>query len=182
MPEGVAPNLGLKRCRATPGVSQLQLRVSRYTVQRSGDTPSILGHFWTHPAPEAPRRRHTGLAPSGHFWEVLNGVGVDGVGVIFPFFCAFFPFFYAFPPFFYASFPFFLRIFPLSSLFSASLSNLLQKWGVSLRPRLHRPRAKLLDTFLFSGTQEKMLACRGLRVSPSKSQQRMQPFNCPNCP
>ena len=32
-------------------------------------------------------------------WEVLNGVGVDGVGVIFPFF--------------YAFFPFFLRIFPL---------------------------------------------------------------------
>ena len=28
-------NLGLKRCRATRGVSQLQLRVSRYTVQLS---------------------------------------------------------------------------------------------------------------------------------------------------
>ena len=40
-------------------------------------------------------------------WEVLNGVGVDGVGVIFPFFYAFFPFFYAFFPFFYAFFPFF---------------------------------------------------------------------------
>ena len=39
-------------------------------------------------------------------WEVLNGVGVDGVGVIFPFFYAFFPFFMHFPPF--------------SSLFSAS--------------------------------------------------------------
>ena len=45
--------------------------------------------------------------------EVLNGVGVDGVGVIFPFF--------------YAIFPSFLRVFPLfsafspfSSLFSAS--------------------------------------------------------------
>ena len=25
-------------------------------------------------------------------WEVLNGVGVDGVGVIFPFFYAFFVF------------------------------------------------------------------------------------------
>ena len=35
-------------------------------------------------------------------WEVLNGVGVDGVGVIFPFFYAFFPFFYAFFPFFFA--------------------------------------------------------------------------------
>ena len=41
------------------------------------------------------------------FWEVLNGVGVDGVGVIFPFFYAFFPFFYAFFPLFYAFFPFF---------------------------------------------------------------------------
>ena len=38
---------------------------------------------------------------SGHLWDVLNGVGVDGVGVIFPFFYAFFPFFYAhFSPFF----------------------------------------------------------------------------------
>ena len=35
-------------------------------------------------------------------WEVLNGVGVDGVGVIFPFFYAFFRFFYAFFPFFFA--------------------------------------------------------------------------------
>ena len=35
-------------------------------------------------------------------WEVLNGVGVDGVGVIFSFFYAFFPFFYAFFPFVYA--------------------------------------------------------------------------------
>ena len=35
-------------------------------------------------------------------WEVLNGVGVDGVGVIFPFFHAFFPFFYAFVPLFFA--------------------------------------------------------------------------------
>ena len=31
-------------------------------------------------------------------WEVLNGVGVDGVGVIFPFFYAFLLFFYAFSP------------------------------------------------------------------------------------
>ena len=43
----------------------------------------------------------------GEGWEVLNGVGVDGVGVIFPFFYAFFPFFCAFFPFFYAFFPFF---------------------------------------------------------------------------
>ena len=33
-------------------------------------------------------------------WEVLNGVGVDGVGVIFPFFHAFFPFFTHFSPHF----------------------------------------------------------------------------------
>ena len=35
-------------------------------------------------------------------WEVLNGVGVDGVAVIFPFFYAFLPFFYALFPFFCA--------------------------------------------------------------------------------
>ena len=34
-------------------------------------------------------------------WEVLNGVGVDGVGVISPFLRSF-PFFYAFFPFFFA--------------------------------------------------------------------------------
>ena len=33
------------------------------------------------------------------YWEVLNGVGVDGVGVIFPFFYAFSPFSTHFPPF-----------------------------------------------------------------------------------
>ena len=35
-----------------------------------------------------------GQTPStaGTFWEVLNGVGVDGVGVIFPFCNAFFVF------------------------------------------------------------------------------------------
>ena len=38
------------------------------------------------------------------YWEVLNGVGVDGVGVIFPFFLRIFPLFYAFFPFFYAFF------------------------------------------------------------------------------
>ena len=39
-------------------------------------------------------------------WEVPNGVGVDGVGVIFPFFYAIFPFFYASFPFVYTFFPF----------------------------------------------------------------------------
>ena len=55
-------------------------------------------------------------------WEVLNGVGVDGVGVIFPFFNAIFPFY--------------LRIFPLFFAFlcfswrtRANNSNLLQKNG-----------------------------------------------------
>ena len=46
--------------------------------------------------------------------KALNGVGVDGVGVIFPFFYAFFPFFYTF-------FPLFLRIFPLFLRFSLLL-------------------------------------------------------------
>ena len=78
--------------------------------------------------------------------EVLNGVGVDGVGVIFPFFFAFFVFLRIFTHF-YA----FLRF---SSLFSSSpkdkgkqQQNLLQKRGISLRPRLHRPRAKLPESF-----------------------------------
>ena len=64
-------------------------------------------------------------------WEVLNGVGVDGVGVIFPIFYAFFPFFYAFLCF--------------SLRTRANNSNVQQKWGISLRPRLHRPRAELPD-------------------------------------
>ena len=53
-------------------------------------------------------------------WEVLDGVGVEGVGVIFPFFHAFFRFFYAFSPFFNAFFPFSTHFSPFSSLFSAS--------------------------------------------------------------
>ena len=48
----------------------------------------------------------------GTCWEVLNGVGVDGVGVIFPFFYAFFVFLRNFSLFFA-----FLRF---SSLFSSS--------------------------------------------------------------
>ena len=45
--------------------------------------------------PEPNRNRK--LEPSEPlFWEVLKGVGVDGVGVIFPFFYAFFPFFLRF--------------------------------------------------------------------------------------
>ena len=83
---------------------------------------------------------------SSQNWEVLNGVGVDGVGVVFPFF-------YAFSPFLHIFSVFFIRF---SSLFSSSLkgqgrtinSNLLQKLGISLRPRLHRPGAKLPDKSL----------------------------------
>ena len=52
-------------------------------------------------------RRFMAVVVSSAFcWEVLNGVGVDGVGVIFRFFYAFFPFATHFSPF--------------SSLFSAS--------------------------------------------------------------
>ena len=48
------------------------------------------------------------LVNFGIFWEVLNGVGVDGVGVIFPFFYAFFVFLRIFSFFFV-----FLRFSPL---------------------------------------------------------------------
>ena len=83
-------------------------------------------------------------------WEVLNGVGVDGVGVILPFFYAFFIFF-----FFLTHFFVFVPLFFVFLRFSLLLlkdkgkqqQNLLQKWGISLRPRLHRPRAKLPDPF-----------------------------------
>ena len=65
-----------------------------------------------------------------------------------PFFNAFFPFFCASFPFSYAFFPFFLRIFTLffHKGQGQNNSNLLQKWGISLQPRLHRPRAKLPDS------------------------------------
>ena len=44
----------------------------------------------------------------GIYWEVLNGVGVDGVGVIFsPFFTHLSSFSAHFSSFFYAFFPFF---------------------------------------------------------------------------
>ena len=56
------------------------------------------------PAPRVSRRKILFRASFGRY---SNGVGVDGVGVIFPFFYAFFPFFGAFFPFFYAFFPFF---------------------------------------------------------------------------
>ena len=69
-------------------------------------------------------------------WEVLNGVGVDGVGVIFP------PFFTHYSPF--------LRIFPLFLRFSLLLlkdkgkqQQFPAKMGNFTLTRLHPPRAKL---------------------------------------
>ena len=81
------------------------------------------------------------LEASCLYWEVFNGVGVDGVGVIFTFFYAFFPFFYAILPFFYAFLPFFCAFFP----FFYAFFPFFYARGISLRPRLHRPRAKLPD-------------------------------------
>ena len=100
-------------------------------------------------------------------WEVLNGVGVDGVGEIFPFFYAFFPFFYAFFPFFFAFLCFSKRT-------RANNSNLLQKWGISLRPRLHRPRAKLPDfPFFFQNVASSVRL-----VSPEATLLGKQAFSC----
>ena len=74
-------------------------------------------------------------------WEVLNGVGLDGVGGIFPFFfSSLFLFFFVFLRFF--GFFVFLRFFFVPRI-RANDCNLLKKWGISLRPRLHRPRSEL---------------------------------------
>ena len=89
-------------------------------------------------------------------WEVLNGVGVDGVGGIFPFFSFFFVFFrfsslFRFFFVFLRFFSFFFVFLRFSSFFACSPGtrandcNLLGKWGISLRPRLHRPRSELPD-------------------------------------
>ena len=58
--------------------------------------------------------------------EVLNGVGVDRVGGIFPFFFRFVFFFFAF-----LSFSLFFSYSPGTR---ANDCNLLGKWGISLRP------------------------------------------------
>ena len=42
MPEGVAPKFGSEKVSRYTGVSQLQLRVSRYTVQLSREFPSLV--------------------------------------------------------------------------------------------------------------------------------------------
>ena len=89
----------------------------------------------------------TGLFPT-FFWEVLNGVGVDGVGGIFPFFSLFFVFLRFFVFFRFSSLFFvFLRFSGILLEDKGNDCYLLQKWGISLRPRLHRPRAKLPDKF-----------------------------------
>ena len=78
-------------------------------------------------------------------WEVLNGVGV-----IFPFFSFFFVFlrffvFFRFSSLFFA-FLRFSSFFFVFCLFSWNNGKrLLGKWGISLRPRLHRPRSELPD-------------------------------------
>ena len=46
VPGGVAPKFGSEKVSRYTGVSQLQLRVSRYTVQLSLNCPSILGAFF----------------------------------------------------------------------------------------------------------------------------------------
>ena len=79
-------------------------------------------------------------------WEVLNGVGVDGVGVIFPFFYAFSFFFTHFFVFFSLFFVFLRFSLLLLKDKGKQQQYLLQKRGISLRPRLHRPRAKLPDS------------------------------------
>ena len=73
------------------------------------------------------------------FWEVLLGVGVDGVGGNFPIFFVLF-----------RSFSFFLGFLRFSFLFlceRADNCNLPKKWGISLQPLLHRPHPKLSDLF-----------------------------------
>ena len=86
------------------------------------------------------------MAVSGVFgtWEVLNGLGVDGVGGIFSFCFAFFLFCFAFLRL-SSLFFVFLRFLRLSPRTRANDCNLLGKWGISLRPRLHRPRSELPD-------------------------------------
>ena len=74
-------------------------------------------------------RGNTPLTLMGSFWEVLN-----------------FSFFFAFLRFF-RFFSFFSAFLLFSQRTRGNDCNLLQKWGISLRPRLHRPRAKLPEVF-----------------------------------
>ena len=127
-------------------------------------------HFWKRGPrsknPPFPLTLEKGGEFSVQHWEVLNGVGVEGVGGIFPFFVVFFCFsslfcfffvFLRFSSFFFA-FLRFASLFAYSPGTRANNCNLLGKWGISLRPRLHRPRSELPDkTPLFlQGNTEKM--------------------------
>ena len=91
------------------------------------------------------------------FWEVLNGVGVDGVRGIFVFLC--------FSSFFFV----FLRFSPRGHGETTAIH--CKKYGISLRPRLHRPRSKLPD-FLFlwgpTGTWYNLWVHRASRAKVSE--------------
>ena len=79
-------------------------------------------------------RNYGKYSPTDPIWEVLIGVGVDGVGGNFPF-CRF-------SSVFLFSL-FFLRFSPNSPRTRANNCYLLEKWAISLRPRLQRPRPEL---------------------------------------
>ena len=87
-------------------------------------------------------RQNRDVCEMQSYWEVLNGVGVDGAGVIFLIFYAFFLIFHAFLPFLHA----FLRF---SLLFSSSPKGQGQTTAIYCKNGefhsacLHRPRAKL---------------------------------------
>ena len=67
---------------------------------------------------------------------LINAVGVNGVGGNFPcFFSCFLRFFCIFPRF---------SLIPLDDQ-RKNDCNLLREWGMSFRPRLHRPRVELPD-------------------------------------
>ena len=83
--------------------------------------------------------------------EVLNEVGVDGVGVISPFFYAFLRFFTHFFGFFA-----FLRFSLLLLNDKGKQQQFTAEMGISLRPCLHRPRAKLPDKRVPKQTGTKM--------------------------
>ena len=80
---------------------------------------------------------------SYHLGRFLNGVGADGVGGIFPFF-VFLWFFFAFLCFFL----FFSRFSPILLGQEQTTAICWEFGGISLRPRLHRPRSELPDQFI----------------------------------
>ena len=93
-------------------------------------------------------------------WEVLNGVGVDGVGGIFPFFSFFFVSlrFYSFFVVFLRFSSFFLVFLRFSSFFFVFLLGQGQTTAIYWEngefhsdPRLHRPRSELPEAGKFGG-------------------------------